>query len=152
MATSELLNSEQVSIMLGLPKWTLGNYRPFLKDFPPAAAKQAQTLLYSLNDIERWAQGKDLKAIFSAACKARREQRKAAALAKTSESDSTLDNPLCKAIAMGAFLPPADRQALEFRKLVARTTQPKTTRIRLVHDWMQEDGRCANQRRTACNR
>lgn len=148
MGTSELLNSEQVSVLLNQPKWAMGNYRPFLTDFPAPVAKDKQTLLYRRSDVEQWATGKDIKALFAAANKTRRNKRKAAlSAAKDDTAIGPLDNQLCRQFVTGAFLPAKQRQELALRKLAARTTQPKTHRIQLVHDWMLEDGPRATYRR-----
>ena len=150
MGTSDLLNSEQVSVLLNQPKWALGNYRPFLPDFPAPVAKDKQTLLYRCSDVEEWATDKDIKALFAAANKIRRNKRKAAlSAAKDNTAIGPLDNQLCRQFASGAFLPAKQRQALELRKRAARTLQPKTQRIQLVHDWMIEDGPRATHRRSA---
>lgn len=146
MAASELLDRKQVSELLDQPKSALGCYMPYLTDFPAHVAKQGKNLLYDRDEVLRWAAGKDVKAIFAAANKARRNKRKAP---EAAARVGGFDNSLCTQLAAGAFLPPAQRNTLVFKKLVARTTQPKTTRIRLVHDWMLEDGPRATHRRVS---
>lgn len=146
MAASELLNRKQVSELLGQSKSVFNSNLPYLTDFPPHVAKQGKNLLYDRDAVLRWAAGKDVKAIFAAANKARwKKQTPTEAAGRL----GSFDNSLCTQLAAGAFLPPAQRNTLEFKKLVARTIQPKTTRVQLVHDWMLEDGPAATHRRAS---
>lgn len=39
----------------------------------------------------------------------------------------------------GALLPPSQQQQIAYKKLVARTTKPKTETVHLVPDWMREE-------------
>ena len=146
MAASELLDRKQVSALLGQPPSALGFYMPYLPDFPAHVAKQGNNLLYDRDEVLRWAEGKDVKAFCAAANKARRAKRKSP---EAAGRVGGFDNSLCTQLATGAFLPPAQRNMLAFKKLVARTTQPKTTRVQLVHDWMLEDGPAATHRRAS---
>lgn len=50
-------------------------------------------------------------------------------------------NALAVRFIRGEFASPEQRQAIALKRLVARQLKPKTHRISLVHDWMQDEGR-----------
>lgn len=143
MATSKLLSLWDVADLLGIRRFALTNCRPYLQGFPKPVKGPGKTLLYPEHEVLAWAEGRDLKAALKAAYKTRRIEPHAEPAPVQSF------NRHAKQFLSGAFLPQAQRNTVEFKKLVARTTQLKTTRIQLVHDWMLEDGPRATHRRVS---
>lgn len=140
---TKLLSLWDVADLLGIRRFALTNCRPYLKDFPQPVKGPGKTLLYREDEALAWAKGRNLKAALKAAYKTRREQF------GTGTQPDHCFNSHAKQFLTGAYLPPAAKHAVEFKKLVARTTQPKTIRVQLVHDWMLEDGPRATHRRAS---
>lgn len=136
MATSELIDMRAIADLLGVCRFALCKSRAQLTDFPPVAKKQGKQMLFNQADVLAWADGRDLKADLKRFERERRKPKQAF-------------NSHAKQFLTGAYLPPAAKHAADFKKLVARTTKPKTTRIKLVHDWMLEDGPRATHRRAS---
>lgn len=136
----KLLSLWEVADLLGIRRFALTNCRPYLKDFPQPVKGPGKTLLYRQDQALAWAKGRDLKAALKLAYKTRREQF------GTGDYPDQGFNVAAKQFLTGAYLPPAAKHAADFKKLVARTTQPKTIRIQPVHDWMIEDGPRAKYR------
>lgn len=133
MSNTDLINSADAAQLVGVRVDVFMTARPYLADFPQPAAKKGNTLLYSRPAIARWSQGKNVKALFNCAHMRSKTESKAAAKAKTDAF-----NAQARAFAAGAFLPQAQKQTLEYKKLAARATQPKTTRVQVVPDWMHD--------------
>ena len=139
----KLLSLWEVADLLGIRRFALTNCRPYLQGFPKPVKGPGKTLLYPEHEVLAWAEGRDLKAALKAAYKTRRTEPHA------EPAPAQSFNSHAKQFLTGAYLPPAAKHAADFKKLVARTIQPKTTRVQLVHDWMLEDGPAATHRRAS---
>lgn len=73
-----------------------------------------------------------------------------ATLSKLSQSETPAPglslNQLRKAFISGSFSTEEQKARLDFKKLVARSTQPKTRRVRLMFEWMLDDNATGNRR------
>lgn len=94
--------------------------------FPAPINPGGRPLRYELEAVQRWAAGQtDIRGQFLEVDRQLRND----------ETPLSTFNKLCLQFAKGVFLPPAQKEALEFKKLIARTTRPHTTRVVLKPDW-----------------
>lgn len=147
MSKVEYICLTKIAELLGVNAIMLKNVRTYLDGFPKAK-QQGKHKIYSLPAVQAWASGKDIPALLSAANKQRVERCRAIASGKIQERP--FNNHEASRFISGAYLPATQKQQIEYKKLVARTTQPKTKTVHLVFDWMLEDGRNAKYRSTAC--
>lgn len=109
---------------------------PFMNGFPvpvlAGSGKQKGRPRYRRQQFEDWAQGKDLRQILQAALALANQRGEA-----TSASAVKI-NDLHRRFTAGEFATPEQRQQIALKRLAARTTQPKTTRITIIPDWMKE--------------
>jgi hypothetical protein len=120
-----------------------------LDGFPAGRRLGRKGKHYRLDEVQRWAKGKDVAGLVRAANARRVAEQNVGPLAAKPISPF---NDLCLRFAAGEFLPAQQKQQIDFKRLVARTARPKTQSVHLVHDWMLEDGPRAQHRRTACQK
>ena len=109
---------------------------PFIDGFPApvfaSSGRQIGKPRYRKQQFEAWAEGKDLREVMKAAL-ALANQRSDAPTASAAQS---ID--LHRRFTAGEFATPEQRQQIALKRLVARTTKPKTTRVSIIPDWMRE--------------
>lgn len=131
MALKDTIESRYVAAQLGIGRhlWMRVNFR--VPGFPEPVNPGGRPKLYQRSAIAAWlAEHPDPLTVFKEVDRQVRNNEL---------NTSSRFNTLLVQFNRGAFLPPAQQQALAFKKLVARQTQPQTTRIQLIPDWMQDD-------------
>lgn len=146
--TDDTATIQQVAEMLDVSVSTLAKVHKQLQNFPGSIGRLDGTKrkLYSRSAIKKWMSSHDVKAQTSLA---RRVVEEGNGSVRPYHRSTSAFNAMAVAFLKGALLPKKQKEQIEFRKMVARTTRPKTTRIQLVHDWMLEDGPRATHRRQA---
>jgi hypothetical protein len=126
--SSELIDFDQVCKLLSVGKSTLARSYKRLKGFPPPLTKSGKKMMWDRQVMMKYCDGKTF-----------------ATLSKQSQSEMPAPglsfDQRSKAFVSGAFLTTEQKKQLAFKKLVAKTTQPKTRRVRLQFDWMLNDER-----------
>lgn len=148
MAADKLVNCSQLAKIFGVPKSSFSLATSGLSGFPAHKCQSRHGKFYSLAAVKAWAKGKDVAGQVRAINAAKKRKKYDGKIVNV---DSGQFNEWCLRFAAGEFMPAQQQQQIEFKRLVARTVQPKTQTQRLVFDWMLEDGPRANHRRTACN-
>lgn len=118
--------------MLNVSAHALKNCAARLEGFPQGRLVRSRRVL-SRRAVRQWAKGKDVPALIGRIYQDR-------AMGRETPEKIAPFNAQAIGFLSSAFLPTPQRERLELRKLVARTTQPQTHRVRPVFDWMQEDG------------
>jgi len=147
MTTSKLINSAAAGELLGISSAYLVKWFKDLKDFPQGTKTPKRAYMFDRKAVIDWAKTHNIKTEMIAAKKRRAGINSPERFNKTA---ALFLSGRCETEAgVKSVLPPARQIQLDFKKLAARTTKPKTTRIRLVPDWTLEDGPNAKNRRSA---
>ena len=107
----------------------------------PASTRQSKKYVWPLAAVEQWEHGRDLAQEFSDAAtdcylRGRITQRTRKPVEPTPCDEATV---LRQQFLRGQFLPPAQQQALAFKKLAARhAPPPPPIRVRIASDWFDE--------------
>lgn len=129
-----LLTQKQVAELWGIHPRTLSKVIPYLNGFPASKSEttgRGGRKQYDKRAVLAWARHRNL------------DEDVRQALAKHRSCNCADDMTaqhlrLARQFLSGAFDPKAKRQRHELRRMTARITQPKTTRVTLVHDWMTD--------------
>lgn len=143
MTNPDLINLDGLSTLFGVPRGTLSNALSQFDGFPPGKQQRPGGKFYNLAAVRRWAKGKDVAAM-ARQINARRWHE-----SRTAQTPNQAFNAGCRRFISGEFLPAQQKQQIEFKRLVARTTQPKTQTQHLVFDWMLDEGPNAKDTRSA---
>lgn len=134
---TELLTILDIAKQLGVSKPVMITVRPYLVGFPrPKRVGKQQ--LYSAAGYKKWLRGRDVADVAQLVRDAYTNARHTRNRQYSEKQAGAINVVHSRAFLTGAFLPAEQREQLAYRKLVARTTHPKTTRVTVVPDWMRD--------------
>jgi hypothetical protein len=119
----------------------------FIPTFPKPQRINHQ-LFFSVSQITAWAKTHDVQREVSHATTLRKKMASPFFDSRPNQPNQRF-NQLATKFFAGQYLPEQQKQQIEFKKLVARNTQPKTQRQTLVFEWMLDEGPLSKYRRAA---
>jgi len=115
--------------------------RPYLAGFPEPLEASGNCKRFNWDAVTAWAAGRDIAGEIKKAHAERRKQysSKVHTPAPKSDKDKDAFNRAAARFLAGAYLPAQQRTEIQFKKLVARSTQPQTHTVRVRPAWYSED-------------
>lgn len=134
---TEMITILDIAKQLGVSKPVMITVRPYLVGFPrPKRVGKQQ--LYSAAGYKKWLKGRDLEQVAQMVRDAYANARHTRNKQNNKKRDSPLRQGDARAFLSGGFMTPEQRQQLAVKKRAANTTQPQTTCVTVVPDWMQD--------------
>lgn len=134
---TDQLTIQQIAEQLGVPGAVMITVRPYLAKFPRPQRKGKQQF-YSAAGFKKWLNGRDVAEVAQMI----RDTYASARHTRNKQNNKKRDSPLrqgdARAFLSGGFMTPEQRQQLAVKKRAANTTQPQTTLVTVVPDWMQD--------------
>lgn len=125
----------EVASLLSVSQNQLSKCHTRLSGFPRSVAKRGRSFLWDRDAVLAYGHGKAVKTLCWQVLRV-----------KPASVENPFNQHLCRQFLVGQFLTEEQKQQLAFKKLVARSTQPKTRRVRLMFDWMLDDNDTGNRR------
>lgn len=135
--TNELTISD-IAKQLGVSKPVMITARPYLAGFPRSRRANNKMNYFSAAGFKKWLNGRDVADVAQMIRDVYANARHVRNKENNRKRSSGLSQGDARAFLSGAYLPAEQREKLEFKKLVARTTKPKTTTVTVVSDWMAD--------------
>lgn len=140
---TDTINATQLAAKLGVGMRAFRSIRRHFANLPqPINPGEIRPTLWRVADIDAWL-ASEPRLVAALAHGASGWQRKLAAESHSLASPPSPPSPqpihpLAKAWLTGKLDPAEKQEAYAFRRLVARATQPQTTRISLTSDWFND--------------